>query len=77
MPLTLLRSLSESVTVFLRCYFLVLSVTKKDIVQIDCLGQGESIDSANSVDTPSESEVREIRMTGISGADAGTSVICA
>lgn len=33
-----------------------LCVTKKDTVKINCLGQGHSIDSANSVDAPSESE---------------------
>ena len=34
----------------------LLSVTKKDIVKINHLGQGESIDSANSADAPSESK---------------------
>ena len=34
----------------------LLSLTKKDIVKINHLGQGESIDSANSADAPSESK---------------------
>lgn len=37
----------------------LLSVTKKDIVKINSLGQGESIDSANSADASSESEGEE------------------
>lgn len=42
--------------------FLLLSllfVTRKDIVKINCLGQGESIDPANSADASRESEGEE------------------
>lgn len=42
--------------------FLLLSlppVTKNDLVKINCWGQGESIDLANSADASSESEGEE------------------
>ena len=52
-PLLFLREYNNfSVFLFLS----LLSVTKKDIVKINHLGQGESIDSANSADAPSESK---------------------
>lgn len=52
-PLLLLKECNSLLAFLLLS---LLSVTKKDIVKINCLGQGESIDSANSVDAPSESE---------------------
>lgn len=52
-PLLLLGEYNNfSVFLFLS----LLSLTKKDIVKINHLGQGESIDSANSADAPSESK---------------------